>query len=151
MSIAALEQPIVDDLSNELYQDFLKILNGREITEIVKSELSLEFPEHVINEFITKLQIDNRLVKKKGSTVAKCERIKTHFKYPRMNYFELYQSEKNSQLLSKLNGEKVCLILNATIIKNNQFNDFMKLFISDNIEENTAEKIYYKIEQHINA
>ena len=145
-----VEHIVLEDLSEEIYQDFLSMLDGRELTVDVLAELSLEYSDDVLKSCIDRLNIYKKNSRKKGSVIANCKRNFVE-KYPYIKYFELYKSEKNTQLLGIVNTTKMCLVLNDQIIKNNQYNDFLNNFISDDPSENTAEKIYYKIESCVDS
>lgn len=138
------------DFNKELYRDFLDIVGKRkEINEKLKKELKDEFPSDILESFIKRFDRDNNKSNRvKGFIIDSCIRPKKDFKFPHINKFDLYKSEKSTQLLGyTTKNECVCLVLNDTIIKNSNFNDFISLFLSDVKTENTAANIYYKIKE----
>ena len=147
--VEAIENSTEDqDFNKELYRDFLEIVGKRkEIDDKMKKNLKDEFPADILESFIIRFnQGTSKPIKMKGVVVDSCMRTKKNFKYPRINKFDLYKSEKTIQLLGYTNqNESVCLVLNNTIIKNSNFDSFLTQFLSDDKLENTAENIFNKI------
>ena len=138
-----------ESFSVELYKDFLEAVGKRNcIGDELKTELLKDFPSDMLEMFILKFTNDKLVVKKsKGVIVSSCQ---SNHKYSltKKVEFSLYKSDKTNQLLSSINGEKICLILNNTVIKNSYYDKFIAQFISDKAEENAAEIVYKKIEEY---